>query len=596
MTIRQMLFLLVAILIAPLITLMVGAQLYSGKLSSHADKQALLVKQQIVDVQQQTEQLGLQGGLFEQQIKLLSEWKTLQDRSNQLKQLALDFEILQNKAYAAALSRRATMRDAYQAQVAKFTSIIQENAFIEAADKQRLATMVSAFNEYMQQASDGMGKINKRPAIKLFMEEVIPRGEQILKLITDLFTENQKHHEASRQALYAAISKLEASSDQIGQSSAELNRASITLGSAANSTVEMVSSATKVTIIVLSASIALCVLVGGWLANKISKPIQDTATTISAIAQGLDLTIKPAPQPGEFGRLLDSFEHLIGRVRTTLSAASRSTAHFNSTADNLKRSVATLDGLVHAQSHSVAQLVNGLQRSSERADNTEEFLNNMMLGGKECLDATQSAMNIVRVSSNAFTDIAAHVNTLAAATGALRSEIIEATNILETIEDISDSTNLLALNAAIESARAGENGRGFSVVAEEVRALSTRSEQAAREIRQKLLRLTESAEEMNSSANSCANSADAGLKSAASAVSTIESFGDTVTRITDDIGQIFDLASQQRSSISDSRGHVEHINHQSHQAAQTAQVLGATANEALKAVNELNGNLHLFKL
>lgn len=237
-----------------------------------------------------------------------------------------------------------------------------------------------------------------------------------------------------------------------------------------------------------------------------------------------------------------------------------------------------------------------LRQSGENVRTTEEFLDEMRGNAKECIDATEKGLRSVRVSDEAFSEIAEKIQVFAESASSLKDEIHAAANILQQIGEIAESTNLLALNAAIESARAGEHGRGFAVVAEEVRALSLRSERSSKEIRIKLMGLTDSVDEMHLFVEVCVGAANEGSKSVHAAVELIETIGEAVDKMTGKVDQVHHMANENEQMVRVANDDIARINEQTAYTKEVSARVAHAFDEVVSDIADLNENLRQFKL
>ncbi|MEC7473160.1 MAG: methyl-accepting chemotaxis protein [Pseudomonadota bacterium] len=303
------------------------------------------------------------------------------------------------------------------------------------------------------------------------------------------------------------------------------------------------------------AAVAFILLLLGMLMRVLMRPLRDMGRAMANIAEGEgDLTRRLAVQSrDEFGQLATAFNRFVERIHESIREVSSATLQVNEVAQRVlsasNASMANSDEQA-SRTNSVAAAINELGAAAQEIARNAADASQHASGARH---QAEDGRQVVEQNIAAMRELSAKISASCSQIEALNAKTVDIGQILEVIKGISEQTNLLALNAAIEAARAGEAGRGFAVVADEVRNLAHRTQSSAQEIQQMI-------EQLQVGAGASVQTMTESQRQSESSVSIADRAGERLGEVTQRIGEIDGMNQSVATATEEQTSVIESLN------------------------------------
>ena len=348
--------------------------------------------------------------------------------------------------------------------------------------------------------------------------------------------------------------------------------------------------------VIMLASVIVSLGLGTFLARSITTPIRRLTSVITDIEKNSDLTrrinYRGKNEIGDIGiafnSMLEKFHNIIqqlARSADQLSHSSEESAKVSETTNNSSQNLREETDMVAAATNEMAVTVKGINDSTEDA----------VKKASDAQHACQQGQKIVTQTMRSIESLTSQISNSSAAVQELVKETESIGSVLDVIRGIAEQTNLLALNAAIEAARAGEQGRGFAVVADEVRSLASKTGDSTEEIQKMIEKLQTGASNAANQMQLSASSTDQTLDYASKTTESIDGILLSVDSISSTNQHIAHATEEQSTAAESIDQSIVRISQLTNDVSAAAEHTLAASEQLSKMVDEIHSLVVQFK-
>lgn len=318
-----------------------------------------------------------------------------------------------------------------------------------------------------------------------------------------------------------------------------------------------------------------------WFMARTLNPLRDVVSNLQDIAKGNLTTRIKVTSNDEIGQLQSAMQDTSTKLSGMISHINDMTTELTNSAEEMRKTTDESCEAVQRQQKELDQVSIAMNEMSITVGEVAQNANNAAEAARSADHEAQLGREVVANTISGINELANEVAHTTDVIHQVKESSTSIGSILDVIRGIADQTNLLALNAAIEAARAGEQGRGFAVVADEVRNLASKTQHSTQEIQDMIERLQSGAEE-------AVNVMEASGGKAQSVVEQAEKAGDSLNTITEAVSSINDINVQIASASDEQSAVAEEINRNVSNISQVAELSAQNLLQSATASTELN--------
>lgn len=359
-----------------------------------------------------------------------------------------------------------------------------------------------------------------------------------------------------------------------------------------------VTNASTVQVSALVVGVLICLLLILFFPRLVIFPLRQMQKKVDDLSKGDgDLTTRIAlPYMDELGQLASSIDDFLDNLQQLIKQTVDTSKQVSSAAENQSSITNQTSDTIHQQHSAIDQVATAVAEMAATVQEIDRSANDAATAAKHADENAQRGQQVVGITISAIKELADDVDNAAQVIGDVEKDSENIGSVLDVIKNIAEQTNLLALNAAIEAARAGEQGRGFAVVADEVRSLASRTQSSTQEIQAMIEKLQSATRNAVKVMNTGQEKAQGSVEQATEAGSSLDAITDAVAQISDMNLHIASAAKEQNEVTEEINRNISHITELSNQTASNAEHSSHASTELADLAADLQQNVGRFKV